>query len=271
MPWLVSDEILERTNELDVSFNRHGIDPFGVSQVEVARMVTVLAWFYRRYFSVTVSGIDNVPAHGRAMLVGNHSGGWAVDGMMVVASLFLDKEPPRLIHGMAERFMNRMPFASLYTSRTGNFTGTPEMAVRLLDAERMLLVFPEGARGTAKLYGDRNTLVRFGTGFMRLALRTHTPIVPFAFVGGGDAIPTVLNSRKLGKLMGVPYVPLTPYLLPIPRPVALELYYGAPMHFNGTGNEDDHVIDTYVGQVKQRIGAMLHEGQRRRLEKGLAS
>lgn len=268
MAWLVNDEILERTKRLEVPFNRHGIDPFGISQVEVARMMTVLSWLYRHYFAVTVSGLEHVPARGRAMVVGNHSGGWAVDGMMVIASLFLDKEPPRLGHGMAEKFMNRMPFASLYTSRTGNFTGVPENAVKLLESERLLMVFPEGARGTAKLYGDRNSLVRFGTGFMRLALQTRTPIVPFAFLGGGDAVPTVANLYKLGKLVGMPYIPVTPYLLPLPRPVDLELYYSEPMSFEGTGNEEDHVIMEYVEQVKARIAGLIEQGQRVRARAG---
>jgi 1-acyl-sn-glycerol-3-phosphate acyltransferase len=268
MPWLVSEEILERTVCLEVPFNRHGIDPFGISRVEVARMMTVLAWMYRRYFSVTVRGIEHVPARGRAMVVGNHSGGWAVDAMMVIASLFLDRDPPRLAHGMAEKFMSRVPFASLYTSRTGNFTGVPENAVKLLDSERLLMIFPEGARGTAKLYGDRNSLVRFGTGFMRLALQTRTPIVPFAFLGGGEAVPTVVNLYKLGKLVGMPYIPLTPYLLPLPRPVALELYYSEPMRFEGTGNEEDHVIFEYVEQVKARIAGLIDEGQRIRAQAG---
>jgi 1-acyl-sn-glycerol-3-phosphate acyltransferase len=45
------------------------------------------------------------------------------------------------------------------------------------------MVFPEGARGTAKLYKERHSLVRFGTGFIRLALETRCPIIPFAFDG----------------------------------------------------------------------------------------
>ncbi|ACY17506.1 lysophospholipid acyltransferase family protein [Haliangium ochraceum] len=269
MPWLVSDDVFERTAQLEVPFSRHGIDPFGISRVEVARMMTVLSWLYRHYFTMRVSGLDNVPDHGRVLLIGNHSGGWGVDAMMTIAALFLEKEPPRLAHAMADRFINRMPFASLYTARTGNLTGTPRTAAMLLESERALMVFPEGWRGTAKLYGDRNSLVRFGNGFMRLALHTKTPIVPFAFVGGGDAIPTVVNLYRVGKLLGMPYIPITPYVLPLPRPVALQLNFGEPMHFAGTGNEDDHEVATYVGEVKNRIAVMLENGQRRRLAKGL--
>lgn len=270
MRWLIKDEILERARRLELPFNRHGIDPFGITQKDVAFMMTVLDWLYHHYFKVTVSGIEHVPARGRAMIVGNHSGGWALDAMMVLASTFFAMEPPRLAQGMVERFINRMPFASLYSSRTGNFTGTPENAVKQLHNERLLMVFPEGARGTAKLYGDRNTLVDFGTGFMRLALQSQAPIIPFAFLGGGDAVPTVLNLYRLGRLVGVPYIPITPYLLPIPRPVPLEIYYGEPMRFAGTGNEEDHVIHGHVDQVKNRIAAMIDDGQRIRRSRELA-
>lgn len=260
MAFLVSADALARVRRLEIPFDRHGIDHFGVSQAELARFFTMLGWFYRRYFTVTVRGIENVPARGRAMLVGNHSGGVALDGAMVLASLFFDMDPPRLGHGMAEKFLNRVPFASTWTSRTGQLTGLPEHAVSLLEADRLLMVFPEGARGTAKLYGDRNSLVEFGTGFVRLALRTRTPIIPFAFLGGGDAIPTVVNLVRLGHLFGMPYVPVTPWLLPVPRPVALDIYYDAPIALEGTGNEEDEVIFEHVDRIKSRIAALIEAG-----------
>lgn len=262
MPLFVDREIMSRVERLEIPFNRHGIDPFGADRVELARMLSILCWLYRNYFKVTVSGIDWIPARGRAMLIGNHSGGVAVDAAMVMASCLLEMEPPRLAQGMAEKFLNRVPFLSQWTARCGQLTGLPEHAVQLLEDERLLSVFPEGARGTAKLYGDRNTLVRFGTGFMRLALQTKTPIVPFAFLGGGDAIPTVANLYGLGKLLGAPYIPVTPYLLPIPRPVSLEIYYSEPMVFEGTGNEEDEAIEDYVGQVKARIASLIDQGER---------
>ncbi len=265
MAFLVSDEVLERVKQIEIPWNRHGIDQFGISQTQVARSLTMLTWFYRSYFSVTVSGIDNVPAAGRAMLVSNHSGGVALDAAMILTSLFAEMDPPRLGQGMAEKFINRMPFASEWMSRSGQFTGLPEHAVTLLEAERALMVFPEGARGTAKLYGDRHTLVGFGSGFMRLALKTNSPIIPIAFLGGGEAIPTIVNLVKLGKLIGVPYLPVTPYLLPIPRPVPLEIYFAEPMTFEGTGNEEDSVVFEYVEQVRARIQGMIETGQRIRV------
>ena len=259
-----SREIERRVGELEIPFGPFGVDRYGISKKHLAQGFTLLEPFYRRYFSVRTYGVEHVPARGRAMLVGNHSGGIAIDGAMVVASMFFAKNPPRLAQGMVEKFMSRLPFASLLTARGGQLTGLPEHAIRLLEDERLLMVFPEGAKGTAKLYKDRYSLVRFGTGFVRLAMRTRSPIVPFAFLGGGAAVPTVMNAVALGRMFGVPYVPITPYGPPLPLPVRLEVEYGAPMLFEGTGAESDGVIEGYVEQVRTKIAEMIERGRVRR-------
>jgi 1-acyl-sn-glycerol-3-phosphate acyltransferase len=234
------EAVSDLVERLELPFTALGIDPYG-----------------RRYFRVKAVGLENVPKRGRAMLVGNHSGGYAIDGAMVITSMMLEMEPPRLAQGMAEKFINQMPMGSTWSSRCGQLTGLPEHAERLLMDDRLLMVFPEGARGTAKLFKDRYSLVDFGTGFVRLALKTKSPIVPLGFVGGGDAVPTVLNSRTLGKLLGVPYVPITPYGLAAPLPAKLVVHYGKPLVFEGTGDEEDSVIKGYVDVVKARIAELI--------------
>jgi 1-acyl-sn-glycerol-3-phosphate acyltransferase len=172
--------------------------------------------------------------------------------------------PPRLAQGMAEKFLNKVPFASQITNRCGHLTGLPEHAERLLADERMLMVFPEGARGTAKLFKERYSLVHFGTGFVRLAMKMKTPIVPFGFLGGGEAIPTIANAYTLGKMIGVPYIPVTPWLFAVPIPAKLEVYYSEPMVFEGTGSEEDEVVYGHVEKVKERIAGLIDVGRRRR-------
>lgn len=257
-------DIEERIHRLDLPFDEFGIDPYGISKKHLRAVCRVVEPIYRHYFSVTVHGIENVPGRGRAILVGNHSGGVALDGAMVIASMFLDKDPPRLAQGMVEKFIGKIPFFSILTSRTGQFVGVPEHAERLLEDDRLLLVFPEGARGTAKLWRERYSLVDFGTGFMRLALKTKSPIIPFGFLGGGDAIPTVANLYRLGKVFGVPYVPITPWIAPLPLPIKLEVVYGEPLIFEGTGREDDETVSGYVEQVKTAIASLLSRGRKAR-------
>lgn len=259
---LVDAEVARRVDRLEIPFGAHGVDPYGVEKRALKRWFTPLAWLYRHYFRVRAHGLHNIPARGRAMLIGNHSGGIAIDGAMVIASCFLELDPPRLAQGMVEKFLAHVPFAAELTAKCGQFTGLPEHALRMLRDDRLLMVFPEGARGTAKLYSQRNSLVDFGTGFMRLALETKTPIVPFGFIGGGDAVPTVFNAYKLGRALGMPYIPFTPYGPALPLPVQLSVHYGAPMTFEGTGREDDEVVRGYVEQVKGAIAGLIEHGRK---------
>jgi len=254
-------DIDERLERLEIPFNSKGLDPYGISKRHVRTFMRMLGFAYRYYFRGTVHGIEHVPAHGRAMLICNHSGGYAIDAGMLVAACFFSMEPPRLAQGMAEKFIGKLPFAGQWTNKSGQFTGLPEHAARLLEDERLVMVFPEGARGTAKLYRERYNLIRFGTGFMRLALETKTPIVPVACLGGGEAVPTVLNLYKLGELIGAPYIPVTPYLLAAPLPAKLELHFDEPMRFVGTGNEEDREISVMVDRVKQRISDMIEQAR----------
>jgi 1-acyl-sn-glycerol-3-phosphate acyltransferase len=260
----LNEEVAARVARLDLPFNAHGFDRFGVSRDTIAAGMPVMGWLYRNYFRVRCHGIENIPSHGRVILVGNHSGGYAIDGGMVVAACFFELEPPRLAHGMADRFINRLPFVSQLANRAGQITGLPQHARQLLADDRVLLVFPEGARGTSKLFWNRYTLGAFGTGFMRLAKSMRAPVVPFAYLGGGEAVPTIANLPFLGKLFGVPYIPVTPYLLPLPLPVSSELRFGPPMRFSGTGDESQHLIQAEVDSVKDAIAGLIAEGRQSR-------
>lgn len=258
---LSAEQVRERVELLELPFSSAGIDPYGISKSHLARAATLFSKIYHGYFSTKCFGIEHVPKRGRAMLVANHSGGYAVDASMLVSACFFELDPPRLAHGMADTFMGELPFVSEWTARIGQFAGLPQHARRLLGDDRLLMVFPEGTRGTAKLYKERHELVRFGTGFVRLALETKSPIIPVAVLGGGEAVPTVTNLYRLGKLIGMPYIPITPYLLAVPLPVHIMIRFGPPIHLEGTGQEDDKHIAEMVELVKAEIRRLIAEGR----------
>jgi len=260
MAFLVDPTVASRVAALQVPFNRFGLDPYGISSDVVTRFFSMNAWLYRHYFRVKSYGIHHVPDTGGVMLVGNHSGGLPVDGGMVLTSLLLDHEPPRLGHGMVDLFANRWPFVSTLFNRVGQFSGLPEHAERLLFDGRVLMVFPEGSRGTGKLFKDRYKLVRFGTGFMRLALKTQVPVVPFSFIGGEEAIPTLFHLKRMAKWIGVPYIPVPIQLIPFPLPVSCQIHFGEPLYFEGRGDERDAVIEANIQRVRARIQMLIQRG-----------
>lgn len=89
----LSPEVEDRVDALELPFNKHGIDPYGVSKSDLALFFSVLGKAYKDYFHVQVFGRENVPKSGRGMLIGNHSGGVAIDGAMVIAACFFELDP----------------------------------------------------------------------------------------------------------------------------------------------------------------------------------
>ena len=257
-------EVADAIDRLELPFNQYGYDPYGISKHHLVEMFSLIHWIYNDFFTTRVFGIEHIPTRGRAMLIGNHSGGIPIDGTIVLGSTVFEMDPPRLAQGMVEKYVSKLPFMSWWATRAGQFTGLPEHAIRLLEQERLLLVFPEGARGAGKLFEERYDLVRFGTGFLRLALQTGAPIVPFAFVGGGDAFPTVANLYRAAKAIGAPYIPIPRYGIPYIRRTSCELYYGPPLTFEGDGTEGEARIRDMVEEVKEAVARLIDIGRRRR-------
>ena len=164
-------------------------------------------------------------------------------------AMLLDAEPPRMVRAMAEFYLPRIPWWSELIHRAGAVVGTPENCVRLLEREEAIMVFPEGARGFIKPFSKRYKLQRFGTGFVRLALQTKTPIVPVGIVGSEEQSPGLVDSKALAKLIGAPAFPVT-WFFPwlgllgyLPLPVKYRIHFGDPIRFEGDANEDDESID----------------------------
>jgi 1-acyl-sn-glycerol-3-phosphate acyltransferase len=257
---MVDDEIRQRVARLDIHANEYGYDRWGASPRDARRILVLMRFFLRRYFRTEVSGLEHVP-EGRCLLIGNHSGQLAYDGMVVAAALALEAEPPRFARAMIERFFVQVPFVGTLMTRMGQLTGLPENAERLLvEEEAAVLVFPEGARGGGKVWRDRYKLMGFGQGFLRLALRTDTPIVPFGFVGGEEMVPSFSQMKPLARLLKTPYVPLTPTIVPLPLPTKVHLLFGEPMRFEGTGDEDDDLIVPMVRRVEEQVASLIGRG-----------
>src|SRR5438093_1062609 len=90
-PAPMDEDIRARVDRLELPWNAYDSDPYGVSKHDLVWFFTAARFFYRDYFRVRTVGVDNVPDRGRAMLVGNHSGGIALDALIVIAAMFLEK------------------------------------------------------------------------------------------------------------------------------------------------------------------------------------
>ena len=123
----------------------------------------------------TVEGIEHVPATGGALLVSNHAGALPPDAAMIAKAIKTEHPRPRPLHLTVEHFFKGYPGLSMLVSKLGGVPAHPANVHRLLDdEEQLVLVFPEGRKGTEKLYKDRYRLRRFGRGgFVESAMRAQ--------------------------------------------------------------------------------------------------
>jgi 1-acyl-sn-glycerol-3-phosphate acyltransferase len=258
-------EISDRVKKVPTPLNDYGFDPYGLHPPTAVKQMIPSTLLYRWYFRARTRGIERVPP-GRVMLVANHAGQLPFDGAMLGVAMLLEAEPPRLMRAMGEYWIPRLPFMSVAAARSGALVGTPANCKAMLEADECVAVFPEGVRGINKLWSERYPLQRFGTGFLRLALETRSPIVPVGIVGSEEQQPSFANWERLGRLLGMPAFPVTPtfpWLGPLglwPLPVRYHIHFGAPLRFEGSPSDEDAVIDEHVGAVRRAIEELLREG-----------
>jgi 1-acyl-sn-glycerol-3-phosphate acyltransferase len=156
-------------------------------------------------------------------------------------------------------------------TRLGQALATVENGTRLLEQEELVAVFPEGYKGTGKLYKDRYRLARFGRGgFVRMALNTGAPIIPVSVVGSEETYITLAKVPTLSEITGIPYLPITlrfPWLglfgiAPLPTKWYIDV--GEPIYVdNGDPNAADNV--PYVSQVTDQVRSTIQEMVQTRL------
>lgn len=240
------------------------IDEYGKDPALVERLEPVLDFLYSQYWRVAVEGADHIP-QGAAILVANHSGALPYDGL--VMSLVISRERPDLREPrwLVEDQVFHAPVLGTLFNRLGAVRACPENALRLLDEQRPLVVFPEGFQALSKPFAERYRLKRFGRGgFVKLALRTGAPIVPVAIVGAEETSP--LLGRLPASFLGLPYLPLTP-LGPLPLPARWSVRLGEPISMDGLHPEaadDLGEVQRLTERTRESIQGMVQSLLRER-------
>jgi 1-acyl-sn-glycerol-3-phosphate acyltransferase len=181
-------------------------------RVEGLLDATLYEFLYHYWFRCEVEGIENVPATGGALLVSNHAGALPPDAAMIAKAIKEEHSRPRPLHLAVEHFFKGYPGLAMLVNKIGGVPAHPANVHRLLDDEQQLvLVFPEGRKGSEKLYKDRYRLRRFGRGgFVEAAMRARVPLVPIAVMGAEEAMPIFAHIAPLQRLTRLIYFPVTP-------------------------------------------------------------
>ncbi|MCX7791377.1 MAG: 1-acyl-sn-glycerol-3-phosphate acyltransferase [Chloroflexaceae bacterium] len=247
----------------------YSTDPFGMDPEVIAVVRPFLRFMYRTWWRVRAEGLENVPSTGRALLVANHSGVLPWDGAMIAAAVAEDHpaQNDRIVRSLHLHWFSTLPFVAPTLAAMGQVPGLPENAIRLLQNDELVCVFPEGLKGVGKLYKDRYKLARFGRGgFVQAALRAQAPIVPVAVVGAEEIYPMLGNAQPIAKLLGMPYFPITPFFPwlgvfgAIPLPTRWSITFCEPLPtdtYDPSEADDPLTVLGLTELVRERIQATI--------------
>ncbi len=269
-----TDFYLRKWGRLGLRNRAEEVDEFGYDPVYEQRILPFLELVYAKYFRVEVHGVDRIPPEGGCLLVANHSGTLPLDGVMIRLAVQREHAQHRNVRWLAEDVIFHFPFLGSVANRIGAVRACQENAERLLGHGALVAVFPEGMKGIGKLFKERYRLQRFGRGgFVKLALRTRTPIVPVAVVGGEETNPMIGRVERLSKIVGFSYLPVTPtfpLLGPlglVPAPTKWKIFFGEPVDLGSYGAEaaeDEILVGRLTGAVRSSIQEALDRAVRER-------
>jgi 1-acyl-sn-glycerol-3-phosphate acyltransferase len=249
-------------------------DEWGFDERFTELVEPFFGFLYDRWWRVKVSGVHNVPAHGRAMLAANHAGILPWDATMISVGLLREHPLPRHPRFMVLNWAFDLPWVSVFIRKVGGVVASPYNALRLLEQDQLVAAFPEGVKGTGKPYAERYRLQRFGRGgFVEIALRAGAPIVPVAVVGSEEIYPKLADVPALARLIGAPFFPVTPtfpWLGPlgaIPLPSRWRIEFCEPIETAHLGPEaagDRTVVLELTERVRETIQQALYANLVRR-------
>ena len=244
-------------------------DEWGLDEEFAEAAYPFLEFMYERWWRVEATGAKNVPSHGRALLVANHAGILPWDGTMMSVALLKEHPLPRYPRFLVLNWAFDLPFVPVALRKLGAVPASPYNAIRLLEQDELVAVFPEGVKGAGKDFRDRYRLQRFGRGgFVRIALRTQTPIIPVAVVGSEEIYPKIGESGLLARAMGAPYFPITPTfpllgpLGTVPLPSKWRIEFGEPIDLSGYGPDaadDRPLVFELSERVRDTIQRLIYE------------
>lgn len=257
-------EFVRRRLSGDYHVDDFGYDPHFAENV----WLPILRPLFDKWFRVEVSGLENIPSTGGALVVANHAGVLPIDGLMTSVAVHDHHPAHRPLRMLAADLAFEMPLVGGVARKVGHTLACHPDAVRLLQDGEVAAVFPEGFKGIGKPFSERYKLQRFGRGgFVSAAMRTGAPIIPCSIVGSEEIYPKIGELGTLARLLGMPYFPVTP-LFPhfgplglVPLPSKWYIEFGKPIvtdTYDAAAADDPMELFEVTDHVRETIQQTLY-------------
>jgi 1-acyl-sn-glycerol-3-phosphate acyltransferase len=205
-----------RPDRLQPAYDNWGLDP---------DYIRAWGWWFaflrHVYWRIDHEGLENIPESGRAIFVSNHRGFMPLDAVMHLSLILTYRR--RIIRFLIIHSLLKAPFLCNFLTKLGGVIASTENAARLLSAENLVGIFPEGIRGAFSPYRTAYQLRDFGkSAFVKIAIENQAPIIPAAVIGHAEIFPIIgrIDWSYISREYGWPYLPIAPMfpLAPVPLP-----------------------------------------------------
>ena len=267
---------MRRSRGLDLAamasdlFLRYPRDEHGFDPVTTKREFFLIDRLIGRYFRATTLGVENIPA-GRALVVAYHSGVVPWDGLLLAAETY--RHTGRFSWNAGHHIWGTSTALRDLLVPTGMVLGGREDFEGLLRADELVSIFVDAGEGNRRAYYLESERYKVKPvkgfapgcgGYVKVALRTRSPLVPVAIVGAEEVHYCLGDVPQLAEYLNLPFFPLIASAVPLPAHIYIRFGEAIRFDVGPEAADDQALVDRLNEQVRTALQALIDDTLRRR-------
>ncbi|MEK6774622.1 MAG: lysophospholipid acyltransferase family protein [Bdellovibrionota bacterium] len=215
----------------------------------------------RKYFRLQIEGIKNIPRTGGVMISPNHSGYTGIDAALL--SYIITKDAKRVPRVLSHHFWFLTKTTSVPAQKMGFIEATYENGLEALNKNNVVVLFPEGENGNFKPTSQMYQLQEFKRGFVRMALKSQTPIVPTIIIGAEESSIN-LSQLKFTKFLKGTVIPLPLNVIPLPAKWKIRFLPPVYLPYEANAADDTELVHEIAQDIQEQMQRALNEELKKR-------
>jgi len=209
----------------------------------------------RKYFRLQVEGAEHLPKRGAGIVAPNHSGVSGLDAMILMHEIKrLTGRYPRV---MTHHLWFLTKTLSIPANKLGFIEASTHNGLSELNKKRLLVLFPEGEFGNFKPSSEAYQLQEFKRGFVRMAIKTESPIIPTMIIGAEETHINI-SQFKLTKLLRGVVLPLPLNIIPLPSKWKIKFLKPLYLPYKPSAIDNSELMHEIAEDIRDTIQEQIH-------------
>lgn len=147
--------------------------------------------------------------------------------------------------------------------KLGFIEASTKNGLKYLEKDQLVVLFPEGENGNFKPTSKAYKLQEFKRGFVRMALKTQSPVIPSLVIGAEE---THINLRKLrfSKYLYGLVLPLPLNILPLPVKWKIKIFDPIELPYGPEAADDKELVHEICNDIQEQMQEALNNELKKR-------